>query len=88
MSFVSKLIHIIDPHRAIWDSEVRAKLTIPKPHPLTSANCGAAYIQLENEMAALLTHPHYPFVQIAFNARFPGRAYTPMRILDASIWGL
>jgi hypothetical protein len=88
MSFISKLIHIIDPHRAIWDSELRAKLVIPDPAPRTVANCDAAYAHLENEMGAMLTHPLFQQVQMAFNARFPGRVYTPMRILDASIWGL
>lgn len=88
MSFISKLIHLIDPHRAIWDSELRAKLMIPDPVPRTAANCGAGYAQLENEMGAMLAHPLFLGVQRAFDARFPGRAYTPMRILDASIWGL
>jgi len=88
MSFISKLIHIIDPHRAIWDSELRAKLMIPDPVQRTVVNCSAAYAQLENEMGSMLTHPLFLDVQRAFNARFPGRAYTPMRILDASIWGL
>lgn len=88
MSFISKLIHIITPHRAVWDSLVRAHLMIPDPHPRTLPNCATAYLQLETEMAALLMHPLYPSVQIAFGARFPGRAYTSMRILDASIWGL
>lgn len=88
ISFISKLIHIIDPQRAIWDSELRAKLMIPDPVQRTAANCSAAYAQLENEMGAMLAHPLFGNVQMAFNARFPGRAYTPMRILDASIWGL
>jgi hypothetical protein len=88
MSFISKLIHLIDPHRAIWDSELRAKLLIPDPVPRIVPNCAAAYAQLETEMVAMLAHPLFLAVQRAFDARFPGRVYTPMRILDASIWGL
>jgi hypothetical protein len=88
MSFISKLIHIINPHQAVWDSRVRARLMISNPVPRTLANCNHAYSQLANEMTALLAHSRFPALQQAFNARFRGRAYTPMRILDVSIWGL
>lgn len=88
VSFVSKLIHIIDPNQAVWDSLVSGHLGLAIPPVRNLANCTHAYGQLTAEMAALLKHPHFPAVQAAFNARFPGRAYTPMRILDASIWGI
>ena len=88
VSFVSKLIHIIDPNQAVWDSLVSGHLGLAIPPGRNLANCTHAYGQLTAEMTSLLAHPLFPAVQAAFNARFPGRAYTPMRILDASIWGL
>jgi hypothetical protein len=88
VSFVSKLMHIIDPHQAVWDSLVSGHLGLAIPPVRNLANCIHAYTQLTAEMTALLAHPRFPAVQAAFNARFPGRAYTPMRILDASIWGI
>jgi hypothetical protein len=88
VSFVSKLIHIINPDQAVWDSLVSGHLGLAIPPQRNLANCTHAYGHLTSEMTALLAHPLFPAVQAAFNARFPGRAYAPMRILDASIWGL
>ena len=88
VSFVSKLIHLIDPHQAVWDSLVSGHLGLAIPPARNVANCTHAYGQLTAEMTALLAHPLFPAVQSAFSARFPGHANTPMRILDASIWGL
>ncbi len=88
VSFISKLIHIIDPNQAVWDSILSGHLLLAIKPGRNIANCGNAYTQLTAEMNSLLVHPLFANVSAAFNARFPGRAYTPMRILDVSIWGL
>lgn len=88
VSFVSKLIAIIDPNRSVWDSLVSGRLGLKLPITKTAANCSGAYAGLEQRMKGILQNPDFPQVLLAFDQRFPGRGYTPMRILDATIWGL
>lgn len=88
VSFVSKLIAIIDPNRSVWDSLVSKRLRLTLPTIKTAQTCSAAYAQLEQRMSRILHDPHFPSVTAAFDNRFPRRNYHPMRVLDATIWGL
>lgn len=88
VSFISKLIAIIDPNRSVWDSLVSRRLGLKLPIKKTSRNCSAAYASLEYRMNGILKEPGFQQVSHEFAQRFPGRHYPPMRILDATIWGL
>jgi hypothetical protein len=88
VSFISKLIAIIDPNRPVWDSIVSRRLALALPVARNQANCAAAYVALNESMQGLLQRALFPNVLAGFAARFPGRLYQPMRILDTTIWGL
>ena len=88
VSFISKLIAIIDPNRPVWDSLVSKQLDLSLPLQRDQASCAAAYAALEAKMRGLLQHALFPDVLTAFTTCFPNRPYQPMRILDVAIWGL
>lgn len=88
VSFISKLLHIIEPNRPVWDSIVSRHLGLTLSRQRNLQNCSDAYTELESEMNDLLGDPLFTAVESAFSARFPNRAYTPVRILDVSVWGL
>jgi len=88
ISFISKLVAIIDPNQPVWDSIVRRRLQLTLPIRRTLLNCTAAYEELVNGMNAVLEHPLFQNLLAAFNRRFGDRNYHSMRILDVSIWGL
>lgn len=88
VSFISKLIAIIDPNRSIWDNLVSTRLGISLPVVRNLEICVVRYEALENRMKGLIENKNFTCVVDAFGKRFPDRDYTNMRILDATIWGL
>lgn len=88
VSFICKLIALIDPSRPIWDSIVSRHLGLKLPIKRTWEACCEAYEQLETETGKLLEHQRFGEVVDSFNQRFPGRDYAPMRVLDVTVWGL
>jgi hypothetical protein len=88
VSFITKLIAIIDPSRSVWDSLVSRRLCLSLPVVRNLETCAARYEELSERMTGLLAHRQFQCVVDAFENRFPKRCYKQMRILDATIWGL
>jgi hypothetical protein len=88
VSFITKLIAIIDPNRIVWDSLVSRRLGLSLPVAKDLEICDKRYKELSERMIRFLEHQKFARVLNAFDERFPGRDYKPMRILDAAIWGL
>jgi len=88
VSFITKLMAIIDPNRSVWDSLVSQRFGLGLPVVRDMETCVERYEDLSERMAGLIAHRQFPCVVDAFEERFPGRGYKQMRILDATIWGL
>jgi hypothetical protein len=88
LSFISKLIAIIDPAQPVWDSVVTGHLKIPNRYPWTLDERVTSYQTLKQRTGELLAHPLFAGVHEAYDCRFPGHGHMPMRILDASLWAL
>ena len=88
LSFISKLIAIIDPNKAVWDSIVSGHLALHLTQPRTVDGAIAAFGLLCNRMLGMLENGGFVDLQEAYQTRFPHTDHAPMRILDASLWGM
>lgn len=87
VSFISKLISIINPSCPVWDSILVSRLKIkPSGNDLNAKV--SDFNLLSQRMQDILIHGRFSALMEAFEVRFGKRGYVPMRVLDVSIWGL
>ncbi|HWQ93270.1 MAG TPA: hypothetical protein VN673_16465, partial [Clostridia bacterium] len=77
VSFISKLIAIIEPNHPVWDSLVSTRLGLALPLQRDHESCSAAYALLETTMRGLLSHELFLKVLQAFALKFPNHNYKP-----------
>ena len=92
-SFVSKLVAIIHPEYAVYDSVVSANLGLVPPRyydppALRLAGMGLTYAELNARMNGLIRHPRFPALKVQLAAAFPVSELTDLRVLDLLLWQL
>jgi hypothetical protein len=92
-SFASKLVAIINPNCAVYDSIVAQNLcfTPPRPHRPPEQRLRELvllYERLTERMNRLIRNHRFPAISEALEAAFPGYDITPMRKLDLLFWQL
>lgn len=92
-SFASKLVAIIQPKRAVYDSVLSRNLGLQPPK---SSHAGALrirefatlYKQLNERMNRLVKHSRFSALRCKLSAAFPGYSITSIRSLDLLLWQL
>ncbi len=92
-SFASKLVAIIHPAQAVYDSVVAANLglAVPKlydPPLYRLAMFAETYQVLNQRMNGLIQHPSFPGLKQRLAAAFPIESLTDVRVLDLLLWQL
>jgi hypothetical protein len=90
-SFASKLIAIIHPDRAVYDSVIakHLKLKIPKYNdPERLEKFIQLYECLNKQMKNLIKHRLFAALKIQFNQAFGKYKLTDIRRLDLMLWAL
>ena len=86
MSFASKLLHTIDPHFPIWDSQVRKKLKI-NGSIKTFDDGDKAYNDLCGCYAKMKIDPQFKTFVSDFDSLFPGFNWiTDTKKIDFYLW--
>jgi len=92
-SFASKLVAIINPNSAVYDSVVARNLCfIPprqhRPKDERLRDFVVLYERLTERMNRLIRHRKFPAMSAALEQAFPGYVITPVRQLDLLLWQL
>jgi hypothetical protein len=90
-SFASKLVAIINPECAVYDSVVSKNLDFTPPRQYYPANQRlrnfvVLYDRLTERMNRLTQHRSFPTIIAALETAFPGYGLTPIRRLDLLLW--